>query len=92
MNKIASAAQQLIATVQKLKKSKAKYKTADLSDREIEIIKLICEENTNKQIASKLFISVRTVDGHREKILHKTNAKNTVGIVMYAIKNNLLEK
>jgi two-component system response regulator DegU len=72
-------------------KIKPSFNLVQLSKREIEVIQLICKENTNKEIAEKLFISVRTVDGHREKILQKTKAKNTVGIVMYAIKNNLLD-
>jgi DNA-binding NarL/FixJ family response regulator len=72
-------------------KIKPNFHEVRLSEREIEVVKLICKEYTNKEIADKLFISVRTVDGHREKILQKTKAKNTVGIVMYAIKNNLLD-
>jgi len=60
-----------------------------LSTRENEIMLLICEELTNKEIAEKLFISSRTVEGHRNRILEKTNAKNTVGIVLYAIEHNL---
>jgi two-component system response regulator DegU len=62
-----------------------------LSAREIEIIRLLCKELTNREIATKLFISSRTVDGHREKILRKINAKNVTGIVLYAIRNNLLD-
>lgn len=61
----------------------------DLSLRELEIIKLICKEYTNKEIADLLFISPRTVDSHREKILQKTGAKNTAGIVKYAINYGL---
>lgn len=72
-------------------KIKPSFSKVQLSKREIDVIRLICKENTNKEIAEKLFISVRTVDGHREKILQKTKAKNAVGIVMYAIKNNLLD-
>jgi two-component system, NarL family, response regulator DegU len=72
-------------------KIKPSFNEVRLSEREIEVIRLICKEYTNKEIAEKLFISVRTVDGHREKILQKTKAKNTVGIVMYAVKNNLLD-
>ena len=64
---------------------------ADLSKREIEILKLICEENTNKEIAEKLFISPRTVEGHRNRILDKTNSKNTVGLVIFAIEHSLID-
>ncbi|HEX8517229.1 MAG TPA: response regulator transcription factor [Bacteroidia bacterium] len=67
------------------------FKEISLSAREIEIIKLICKEYTNKEIAGMLFISTRTVDGHKEKILRKTKAKNSIGIVMYAVKNHLLD-
>lgn len=72
------------------KKINLTYKSAALSEREIEIVKLICKEQTNKEIAAQLFISYRTVDGHKDKILRKTKAKNVIGIVMYAVKNNLL--
>ena len=56
-----------------------------LSDREIEVLKLIAEEFTNKEIAEKLFISPRTVDSHRRKLLEKLACKNTAGLVKYAV-------
>jgi DNA-binding NarL/FixJ family response regulator len=68
------------------------YKKIDrieFTEREKEIIGLICNELTNKEIADKLFLSSRTVEGHRLKILEKMNVKNTVGLVVYAIKNGL---
>lgn len=71
-------------------KIKPKFNKVDLSEREIEIIQLICEELTNTEIADKLCLSVRTIDGHRSQILEKINARNTVGIVMYAVKNGLV--
>jgi DNA-binding NarL/FixJ family response regulator len=63
----------------------------EFSEREEEIIACICTEMTNKQIADKLFISVRTVEGHRLKILEKMRVKNTVGLVVYAIKNGIVK-
>ncbi|HEY0029886.1 MAG TPA: response regulator transcription factor [Bacteroidia bacterium] len=66
-------------------------KPVAFSSREIEIIKLICQEFTNKEIASRLFISTRTVDGHKNRIQRKVNAKNVIGIVMHAMKNHLLD-
>lgn len=72
---------------QKARKNKV---SSELSSRELEIIELICKEYTNKEIAELLFISPRTVDSHREKILQKTGAKNTAGIVKYAILYGLL--
>jgi DNA-binding NarL/FixJ family response regulator len=67
-----------------------KFITANLGDKEIEIIQLICKEYTNKEIAAMLFLSVRTIDGYRERILRKIGARNTAGIVLYAIKNKLI--
>jgi DNA-binding NarL/FixJ family response regulator len=64
---------------------------AEFSEREKEIIACICDEMTNKEIGDKLFISVRTVEGHRLKILEKMNVKNTVGLVVYAIKNGIVK-
>lgn len=63
----------------------------ELTPREIEIIDLICQELTNKEIAEKLFISPRTVEGHRNRILEKTQCKNIAGVVIYAIEHNLFD-
>jgi DNA-binding NarL/FixJ family response regulator len=62
-----------------------------LTIREIEVLNLICQELTAQEIAEKLFISVRTVDGHRNNLLEKTGARNTAGLVIFAIKNNLVD-
>lgn len=60
-----------------------------ITDREMEVLKLILNEFTNQEIADKLYVSVRTVDAHRRNLLQKTGAKNTAGLVKYAIKNKL---
>ena len=62
-----------------------------LSQRELEILLLICKGFSNQEIADALFISKRTVDKHRANILDKTNCKNTANLVVYAIKNSLVE-
>lgn len=64
---------------------------ATLSEREKEILFLICKGMTNYEIADALFISKRTVDKHRANILEKTSCKNTANLVVYAIKNGLVE-
>jgi DNA-binding NarL/FixJ family response regulator len=61
------------------------------SEREKEIIRLICEEKTTKEIAEKLFMGSRTVEGYRIKILEKMQVKSAAGIVIYAIKHKLFE-
>ena len=69
----------------------AKEPEAELSDREIEILLLICSGLSNQEIGDRLFISKRTVEKHRANILCKTSCKNTAGLVMYAIKNQMIE-
>ena len=63
----------------------------ELSDREKEVLKLIMDEKTNQEIADELFISIRTVEGHKRSMLGKTGCKNVVGLTMYAIEHNLIE-
>lgn len=63
----------------------------DLTPREIDVLKLICMECTNKEIGEQLFISARTVEGYRQSILEKTQSKNTAGIVIYAIEHQLID-
>jgi DNA-binding NarL/FixJ family response regulator len=58
----------------------------DLTDREREVLKLICKEYTNNEMADTLNISVRTVEGHRNNLLAKTGCKNTAGLVVFAIR------
>lgn len=60
-----------------------------LTGREMDVLRLIVQEFTNNEIAEKLFISVRTVDAHRRNLLEKTGARNTAGLVRYAIENKL---
>ncbi|MCF8304202.1 MAG: response regulator transcription factor [Bacteroidales bacterium] len=61
-----------------------------LTVRELEILKLIVNEHTNKEIAKTLFISERTVESHRKNIFRKTNSKSLVGLIKYTIDNKLI--
>ena len=61
-----------------------------LNDREIEFLKLVCTEMTYKEIAEKMFLSPRTIDGYRDALFEKLNVKTRVGLVMYAIKNGIV--
>ena len=65
--------------------------TGDLSDRELEILCHVCKGLSNQEIADELCISKRTVDKHRGNLLAKTQSKNTASLVMFAIKNKLIE-
>jgi DNA-binding NarL/FixJ family response regulator len=62
----------------------------ELTAREKEVLQLICAEYTTQEIAEKLFISARTVDGHRNNLLSKLGCRNTAGLVVYAIQHNLV--
>lgn len=61
-----------------------------LSEREKEVLKLICEGMSTAEISDRIFLSPRTVEGHRLRILEKTGTKNTAGMVAYAFKNDLV--
>ena len=61
-----------------------------LTPREIEVLKLITDEYSSPEIADKLHISQSTVDTYRKSLLKKTNVKNSIGLAMYAIKNNII--
>lgn len=64
---------------------------AGLSQRETEILKLWGESHTNQEIADRFFISVRTVESHKNHIMQKLNLKSTVDMVKFAIKNNIID-
>lgn len=63
----------------------------NLSSRELEILKLWGSSYTNKEIADKLFISIRTVESHKNHIMQKLNLKTTVDLVKFALKNNIIQ-
>jgi DNA-binding NarL/FixJ family response regulator len=62
-----------------------------LSSRELEIIQLWGNSNTNQEIADKLFISIRTVESHKNHIMQKLSLKTAIDLVKFAIKNNIIE-
>ncbi len=64
---------------------------SSLSSRQIEILKMWGESHSNQEIADSLFISVRTVETHKNHIMQKLNLKSTVDLIKFAIKNNIIE-
>ena len=72
------------------KKTKAQF-SLELTVREKEVLQLICEQYTAPEIADKLFISPRTVDGHRNNLLLKLNCKNVAGLVVAALQQQIVE-
>ncbi|WP_436514465.1 response regulator [Ekhidna sp. To15] len=75
--------------VQKDGLNKGVARRADISPREIEILQLICQELTMKEIGEKLFVSEQTVHTHRKNLMKKTKAKNAVGLVKFAFQNGI---
>lgn len=59
------------------------------TERELEVLRLICEEYTNAEIADKLNVSRRTVESHRNNLIEKSGVKNAAGLVVYAIRNGI---
>jgi DNA-binding NarL/FixJ family response regulator len=78
----------MIATSDKIPFNKKSSKP-ELSQKEIDVIQLICEEMTNKEIADRLNLSIRTIEGYRDRIQEKIGARNSAGIVVYAIRNKI---
>lgn len=78
-----SLKEQMVQNILQYRKTDRKAPT--LTRRENEVLQLIVAENTNQEIAEKLFLSLRTVEKHRFSLLHKLNAKNTAGLVKTAI-------
>lgn len=76
-------------TIVSTKNSKGSLETGFLSQREIEILQLICQQKTTTEIADYLYLSPRTVEGHRNNLLLKTESRNIAGLVVYAIQNEI---
>lgn len=68
-----------------------KKERIQLKENEIRFIKLACEEKTYKEIADEMFLSPKTIDGYRQHLFDILNVKNRIGLVMYAIKNGIVE-
>ena len=89
--------QRALMAIQKRMNQKGKKHSFQKSDeipltkREVEVLQLVCQQMTTGEIADKLFISMKTVDGHRNNLLQKTHSRNVAGLVLYALKKGLVE-
>ncbi len=81
---------EVITELQRTSQRKKENEAAHLTDREVEIIRLIEKEYNNKQIAEALFISERTVETHRKNIFRKSNTNSVIGLVKYAYEHKLI--
>ncbi|AMR32664.1 DNA-binding response regulator [Mucilaginibacter sp. PAMC 26640] len=62
----------------------------EFTEREMEVLKLICEEKTALEISKQIFLSARSVEGIRQRLIDKIGVRNTAGLVMFAVKNDLI--
>lgn len=81
----------LISPNQKAKLNKSFFSDDYLTNREREILQLICMQHSTAEIAEKLFISPRTVEGHRNSLLLKTESRNVAGLVVFALQNKIID-
>lgn len=70
---------------------KDKEDAIQLKEREVEFLKLACTEKTYKEIAGDMFLSPKTIDGYRESLFFKLEVRSRIGLVLYAIKNKVIE-
>ncbi len=85
-------AQAMIGGLQKPTVKKPRLKDSEtVTARELEVLQLICQEFTAREIAEKLYISQRTVEGHRKNLLEKLGVKNTAGLIVKAIKEGIIQ-
>jgi DNA-binding NarL/FixJ family response regulator len=72
------------------RKTKSSFDACFITSRELEVLQLICKQKSTIEIGKKLFISPRTVEGHRTNLLLKTESRNIAGLVVYAIQNAIV--
>ena len=85
---------EVMKAMQRLEKRSSKFYVdvlETLTRREKEVLELICKELTTHEIASRLYLSERTVEGHRNNLLLKTGARNTAGLVIFALRNGVVD-
>lgn len=72
------------------RKPRSRHKDIPITRREEEILQLVCQQYTAEEIAAKLFLSIKTVNWHRNNLLQKTGSRNVTGLVLYAVRNHII--
>ncbi len=89
--RIVSSCTTEVAAIAEADEPERKSPVVKLSDREVEILTLICQGLSNAQIAAKLFLSERTIEGHRARLFDKTGSTSAVSLAMWAVKNKIIK-
>jgi DNA-binding NarL/FixJ family response regulator len=63
----------------------------NLAEREVELLTLICQGLSNKELSEKLYVSIKTIESNKSRLMKKTNTRNTVSLIIWAIKNKIIE-
>jgi DNA-binding NarL/FixJ family response regulator len=82
---------QMLLSAQKEDNGDVKPKQTALSEREQEVLNHLCNGLSVTEIAEKIFLSVKTVEAHRSSLLRKTNSRNTINLILFAIKNKMID-
>ena len=83
--------QNIIMNLSNVPVKTAKNRMIELTRREEEVLALICQGMSNKEISDNLCLSLKTVEGHKSKLLDKTNTKSAINLMLFALKNNLVD-
>jgi len=83
--------QQVVMHIPELDGKDKLIKKLQITDREIDVLKLLCKGLTNQEISDQLFLSTKTVETHKTRLLKKTNTKNSTSLIIYALKNKIIE-
>jgi len=82
---------QMLLSSQNRSNEEESFKKTLFSERELEVLRHLCDGLSVSEIANKIFLSVKTVEAHRSSLLRKTNTRNTINLVLFAIKNNMAD-
>jgi DNA-binding NarL/FixJ family response regulator len=83
--------QNIISNISNPTVRSSRTKVVDLTRREEEVLELICKGYSNKEVADALFISQKTVEGHKSNLMEKTNTKSAINLMLFAIKHQLID-
>lgn len=83
--------QQVILHIPELRSKQDLVKKLDITDRELDVLKLICKGMTNNEISEELFLSPKTIETHKTRLLKKTNTRNSTSLIVFAFKNRIVE-
>lgn len=83
--------QQVVMHLPEMESRKKMISKLQITEREFEVLELICQGMTNQEISDKLFLSTKTVETHKTHLLKKTSTKNSTSLILYAIKNKIVE-